>query len=256
MPAFFLSPRFRAATLHFLISLAIFLALVIFLLLIWYPSPYFTASGGWHGLRLVAMVDLVLGPLLTLFVWNPGKSRRELILDMSLIAAIQVSVLIWGVIQIYQQRPVAVVFWDNSFYTVPAAAVSAEDLESISELPRSVRGPHFAFVPRPRSPWEHQSMLRAVIEDGIPPHEQVGRYQPMQENFAEIGSAGIDIHEIVETNASMNRALRKTLSNLSASMEDFLYIPLVSRYRNIILIFDHSGNLRGTLMAPYKTGEV
>ena len=62
-----------ASSIHFFASLLVFSIFVYVLLTQWYPEPFFNASGGWQGLKLVILVDLVLGPLLTLIVYNRKK---------------------------------------------------------------------------------------------------------------------------------------------------------------------------------------
>ncbi|MCG6936115.1 MAG: hypothetical protein LJE73_09510, partial [Proteobacteria bacterium] len=65
--------RWRAFLIHLGISLVIFLILAYIILIKWYPVPFFYTDGGWQGVRIVAAVDLVLGPLLTLLVYKHGK---------------------------------------------------------------------------------------------------------------------------------------------------------------------------------------
>ncbi|NOT84281.1 MAG: hypothetical protein HOP02_05730, partial [Methylococcaceae bacterium] len=119
--------RTKASLIHFCISLAAFSIIFFILFTLWYPEPYFTASGGWQGLKIAASIDLVLGPLLTLIIYNPSKSTRELSLDLSVVACIQTAALIWGVMTIYNQRPVAVVYWEDSFFTVAATDLNRYD---------------------------------------------------------------------------------------------------------------------------------
>ena len=62
--------RLSAAGIHFIESLVIISLLVTIVIMLWYPQPYFSASGGWQGLRIVALVDLVLGPLITFAIFE------------------------------------------------------------------------------------------------------------------------------------------------------------------------------------------
>jgi hypothetical protein len=89
--------RLSAAFVHFLCSLSLFALFVGVLLFVWYPAPYFSASGGWQGLQLVAAVDLVLGPLCTFILFNPRKSVRELRTDIGLVVLLQLLALAYGV---------------------------------------------------------------------------------------------------------------------------------------------------------------
>lgn len=70
--------RWKAAAIHFSISLLVFLFLLTLILWLWYPGILFSIDGGWSGLRLVIGVDLLLGPLLTLVVFKSGKPGRQI----------------------------------------------------------------------------------------------------------------------------------------------------------------------------------
>ena len=61
--------RISAFLVHLGISFAIFLALAYLVVFIWYPDFFFSTDGGWQGIRIIALVDLVLGPVLTLCVF-------------------------------------------------------------------------------------------------------------------------------------------------------------------------------------------
>jgi len=65
--------RWQAAQIHLGIS-AMIAALVVWIMLyLWYPEPYFRVSGGQTLLLLLIGVDVVIGPLLTLIVFDPRK---------------------------------------------------------------------------------------------------------------------------------------------------------------------------------------
>ena len=63
--------RIKAASIHFGLSvlLAVLAAFLVFI--VWYPYPYRDISGGRDLFLLVVVVDVVMGPLLTLTVFNP-----------------------------------------------------------------------------------------------------------------------------------------------------------------------------------------
>jgi hypothetical protein len=110
--------RWGAFAAHFGISLLIFFALLGVILLLWYPGALFTAAGGWQGIRIVVGVDLVLGPLLTLIVYNLAKPRRLLYRDLLIVGVIQLSCLAAGVLIVYVERPVAVIYSLDKFYAL------------------------------------------------------------------------------------------------------------------------------------------
>jgi len=110
--------RWQAFAAHFGLSLLIFFALLGVIIFLWYPGALFSAAGGWQGIRIVVGVDLVLGPLLTLIVYNLAKPLRLLYRDLAFIAAIQFICLAAGVAIVYSERPVAVIFSVDKFYAL------------------------------------------------------------------------------------------------------------------------------------------
>lgn len=117
--------RWQAFVSHLLISVFIFLILLLVILFYWYPG-LFVNMGGWQGIRLVAGVDLVLGPLLTLVIFNPKK--KSLPLDLSAIAFLQFSCLAIGVWIVENQRPVAQILAHDGVYVVSKADIKEVDM--------------------------------------------------------------------------------------------------------------------------------
>ena len=114
--------RFGAFLIHLGISLVIFAVLAYLVLYVWYPDFFFASDGGWQGMRIIVFVDLVLGPTLTLVVFNRNKPVRELKRDLSIIAAIQFCSLVAGVFVVFESRPIALVYVDGKFYSMRAVS--------------------------------------------------------------------------------------------------------------------------------------
>jgi hypothetical protein len=247
-----LKQRAVASGIHFLFSLAIFSAFLLTIIFLWFPEPYFTSSGGLQGISLVAAVDLVLGPLLTFIVFNKAKRRNLMIMDLSFIISIQMIALIWGIHTVYTQRPVAIVFWENSFFTVPDKALSRfyEGTPELQDLRNNPRQLIYAVKPPVEDTDARQAMQRRV-EKQIPPHHQIEIYRPFSEHFDRATQFNLDIQEIESLNAEMKAQLDDVLHISGGTRDQYIYLPLKSRYRNIVLIFDREGQLIGQLQAPY-----
>ncbi|MEJ2399037.1 MAG: hypothetical protein P8Z67_12590, partial [Gammaproteobacteria bacterium] len=99
--------KLKAFASHLGISFLIFLIILYFIIFKWYPFPFFSTDGGWQGIRIIIGVDLVLGPLLTLIVFKPGKPGLKF--DLSVIAIMQAGALAWGIWTVHHQRPIAAV---------------------------------------------------------------------------------------------------------------------------------------------------
>jgi hypothetical protein len=76
----------------------------------------FAAAGGWQGIRIVIGVDLVLGPLLKLIVYDIAMPRKVLYQDLLNIALIQLSCLTAGVYIVFHESPIAVIYAYDKFY--------------------------------------------------------------------------------------------------------------------------------------------
>lgn len=111
--------RWQAFAIHLALSVLVFMALVALMVFIWFPGDLFLLDGGWQGLKLVAIIDLVLGPALTLILWNTKKS--SLVFDMCIVALFQIAALAYGFVTTYDQRTVALVFSDRAFNSVSNA---------------------------------------------------------------------------------------------------------------------------------------
>lgn len=110
--------KLKAGLVHFFISLSIFGMVLAWVWFVAYPDVYFSMAGAVQGLTLVFLVDVVLGPLLSFLVYNPKKSKKEIISDFAIIGLVQVGALLYGVNTLYQEHPKAVVVYQKSSATV------------------------------------------------------------------------------------------------------------------------------------------
>ena len=104
---------------------------------VWFPAPYRSLAGGLHLFWLVVIVDVVCGPLLTAVLYNPRKSRRELTLDLSLVALVQLAALIYGLYSVALARPVALVHEVDRFVAVTQAQIDPAELQQARPRHRS-----------------------------------------------------------------------------------------------------------------------
>jgi hypothetical protein len=121
--------RFTASFVHLLLSAVLLAILISIVIFVWYPGALMFAGGAEQGLKIVIAVDLILGPLLTLVVYNLNKPRKELIRDLAIIAIFQFSCLFVGMSLVYEQRPIAVVYSGNDFYILDQQQVEKHEIE-------------------------------------------------------------------------------------------------------------------------------
>lgn len=121
---------------HLLISLFVAGAAALLVFKIWYPHPYEELTGGLALYKLVVIVDVICGPLLTLVLASPKKSTKERVVDFSLIGAIQLAALLYGLYSVSQARPVVAAFEQDRIMVVTAAEI---DYEQLSNAPEGLR---------------------------------------------------------------------------------------------------------------------
>lgn len=123
--------------MHLVISLVVILAAAFFVKTLWYPGFLFEIDGGFQGLEIVFWVDVVLGPVLTFSIFKKGK--KGLFFDLGFIFSAQITCLVWGILQTYQERPLALVLAEDTFHTMSASTLAFHGIpfETIEKFPGS-----------------------------------------------------------------------------------------------------------------------
>jgi hypothetical protein len=141
-------------------------------------------------LLLVVGIDVALGPLLTLIVFNPKK--KSLIWDLAVIVAVQIGALGYGVWVMAQSRPVFLVGATDRFELVTANQIRPEELAAAS-MPEwrtlSWTGPVVVGAQPPADPDERLNLSLRALEGG-PDVPQLPRYfLPLSENVERLMAA-------------------------------------------------------------------
>jgi hypothetical protein len=118
--------RWKAAGIHLLLSTLIIGAIGIGLLFVWYGPALFTLTGGLKLLVILAICDVLIGPLLTLIVFKSGK--KSLKFDLTVIAILQAAFLVYGLNVMRESRPIFLVAVLDRFELVFSSELSDEDL--------------------------------------------------------------------------------------------------------------------------------
>jgi hypothetical protein len=134
--------RLIAAIYHLTFSGLVAAAAAFLVFYIWYPSPFESISGGFQLFFLVCVVDVIVGPLLTFVIFNIEKNKRELIVDLTVVALLQLVALIYGLSTIFNARPVHVVFEYDRFRVVHAFEIETEGVDELNGVVlRPLNGP-------------------------------------------------------------------------------------------------------------------
>lgn len=223
--------RYRAALYHLCISLLVFFFLAYLILVHWFPGFFYAIDGGWEGMRIIIGVDLILGPTLTLIVFKQGKPGLKM--DLTLIGLFQSICLTAGVYVVHAERPLFFVYYQAHFYSLSADTFSrygrpAPDLSKYSEAT-----PIKIYIDLPESPIEEADFRRVLVQDKIPAWIYEPLFTPLQDSLAKVLQQGTAEQELRERDSHHN--LDSWLERYGGSAEDFVFIPIHSRYRDAFI---------------------
>lgn len=122
--------RFTASFVHLLGSACVVALVFLLAHLLWYPGRLFVAASGTDLMTILILVDLTLGPLITLIIYSPGKPSLKL--DITTVVVLQIAFLLYGVWSIYSARPVYIPFDEDRFFLVTANEIDPEDRNKVS----------------------------------------------------------------------------------------------------------------------------
>lgn len=238
----------KATSVHLMISVLVFIVFLYFILFEWYPEPFFTAQGGWQGIRLMAFVDLVLGPSLTLIVYNHLKPRKYIIFDISVIMVVQIAALILGGYTVYSQRPIALVYWGNAFYTVTNDDYHKQGIETPDFSQYSHYIPPLIYS-RPIATEAELERSNSLTNKMIPAYAHIEFYAAIEDNMEDILSNEVNMNEVMLANPMMLKRIEElTKGDLNA----YRYMALKAKFHNMILIMTEDGVLIGSVKAPAR----
>jgi hypothetical protein len=141
--------KLAAFAIHFLVTAALGACAAALIFLVWFPSPLATMIGGTKLFQLVVGCDLALGPLISLVIYNSRKSRRELVIDYSIVGALQLAALVYGVMIVAGTRPVYIAFSADRLEVVTARDIRPDELAAARDAQYrtlSLTGPRLVAV--------------------------------------------------------------------------------------------------------------
>lgn len=175
-------------------------------------------------------------------------------MDLSVIVLIQLSALVWGLHTIYQQRPVASVFWLGNFLTVTAEDLSDQDADLTILKEMGKYNPPLIHVHDliPAKKF-YQSGEYAGTGVSISPFYRLDLYRPLQKHFSEMEKYQLDMHLLIKNDELLKLKLMAILTEKNKQMDDFQYYKLISKYNNIILIFDKDAEMVDQIIIPQSS---
>jgi hypothetical protein len=229
-----------AAMWHLLGSTVVSLLLAVLVFGVWYPYPYRDLAGGLVLFGLVAGVDLVCGPLLTLVLFNPEKRRISLLCDLGLVVFIQLAALGYGLWSVSVARPVHVVFEVDRFRLITASEIDTADLREAPENLRQLPwfGPTLISVRKPR---DSDELLRSLDLSlaGQEPSLRPSWWQDYSAGLPQVLQRAQPLAALVRARPEKKALLEDVMRKSALSESDLLWLPLTSaRTMNWVVFLD------------------
>jgi hypothetical protein len=224
-----LSFALRWATGHLAISAAVVALAALLVFGVWYPSPWRQLLGVAGVFGLVVGVDLVCGPLLTLLLASPKKSRKERWVDLSLVGAIQLVALAYGLWAVFAARPVALVFEVDRLTIVSANEVQIDQLSAAPEGLRTFpwAGIQLATTRKPKSSTEFLESIDMSLQ-GVTPAMRPDWWLPYEAAKPDVVKRAKPLSELLKARPQQAALLESAAAKTGLPKDQLLYLPLTS----------------------------
>lgn len=230
--------RFTASGLHLVISAAIATAILIAMKLVWYPYPYFEAIGAGGLILILVAVDVTIGPLITLIIFD--RKKPELKRDMSIVIFLQLMALVYGIHVVFVARPVYAVFNVNSFDLVVASEIDPAELkkarrDEFKSLP--LWGPQIIGAKLPANNEEYKALLFSSVLGG-PDVYHLPRYYVPYSDLIEQAKNKAKPLTILREKPGGDTAVDDFVAHSGYREAQLGFVPLRSRVKDFSVVLD------------------
>ena len=221
--------KFIATAIHFLVTLTLAACAAALIFLVWFPHPFATMIGGTELFLLVVGCDIALGPLISLVIYDSRKSRRELITDYSIVGAVQIAALVYGVFILAGTRPVYVSFSVDRLEVVTARDITDAELAA-------ARRPEYAKRPLTGPRLVATTVVQAdqndALFEGLKGNDVYQRpkfYVPYETKVAEIRAHARPLAELEKKKPASKPLLDAAMQEIKLPAERIRWIPVHHR---------------------------
>ncbi|HEY6123813.1 MAG TPA: TfpX/TfpZ family type IV pilin accessory protein [Steroidobacteraceae bacterium] len=221
--------KLLATAIHFGVTLLLAGIAAALIFLVWFPDPFQTMIGGTELFLLVVGCDLALGPLISLVIYNSRKSRRELVTDYSIVGAVQIAALVYGVFILAGTRPVYVAYSGDRFEIVTAREITETELAAARDpqyrsLP--LTGPRYIGIQVPQQ--DHNDAVFQALA-GNEEHMRPKFYVSYESQLPKIHARAKKLEELLQKKPASTPLLDAAMHEVSIPAERVRWLPVHHR---------------------------
>lgn len=201
-----LPTRLKAAGIHLAVSALIGGSALFLIYTLWFPQALSVLMGVERVTFLLILVDVVLGPLLTLVIFDPAKGRKVLRRDLSMIGCAQFTALVLGLSTIEAGRPLFLVFSVDSFTAVTEQELDVASWERASSndaARASMLGPTWVAAEMPPPGPARNKLLFSALGGGPDLPQSPEHFRP----YAQLADRIIEKMQPISALAPLNPQL-------------------------------------------------
>jgi hypothetical protein len=235
--------RFKAFALH-LLSSACALTLVLGgLYLGWYRWPGWYLTSVMHVVGIVLMVDLAIGPTLTLVVANPGKPRRSLARDIGMIVTVQIVALAYGTITLWMGRPLYYTFSVDRLEMVQAGDLKSPDIalgwrDNPALSPHWYSLPQWIWAPLPQDPKEAEKIVTGAVFGDTDVIDMPRYFKPWAQGLPSLRQKLATLDSMKFFSSREKQHLRSRLARLGLAADQPDSMVMWGGSRRLLAVFD------------------
>ncbi len=235
--------RLKAFGFHLLGS-ACFMALVLGAFYLgWYRWPGWYLAGASTIALMMLGFDVVLGPLLTFVVANPGKPRRELARDIGIICCVQIIAAGYGATTLWNGRVLYYVYSQRFLEIVQASDLDAGQVALGRKLdpefaPHWYSLPRWIYAPLPKDENLQKQIVTGAITGGDDVIQMPRYYQPWEKALPRLRSELKVVDKMTEFSVKEKKTLKQRMEERHLDPNQPIAIPMMGRVRPLLAVID------------------
>lgn len=234
-----LKQRLQAGSVHLGISALIASGAMALVFLLWYPAPLAEAQGVSRLVLILIGVDVAIGPLITVIIFN--RAKKSLRMDLAVVACLQLTALLYGLYSIFIARPAIVVFNADRFDVVTALDVDRGSLRKAlaAGKPGLPWGrPSLVAARPPQDPKERQKIMFSAVLGGSDLPQMAQWYEPYAQAKDLVVGRIRPLSELRVTNRMQEANWAAFVKSLGRPQAELGYLPLRAKVKDGVVIVD------------------
>jgi hypothetical protein len=234
--------RLKAFGLHLLGSATALILVLGSLYLGWYRWPGWYLSSVLHVVGIVVLVDLVIGPTLTLVIANANKLRRTLARDIAIIITVQLIALGYGAATVWSGRPLYYAFSVNSLDMVQASDIETPEFK-LAQQQNPALAPHWYSLPRwiwaplPNTE-EGAKIAMGTVFGGHDVTDMPRYFRPWDEGLPKLRDQLARVDDIIYLSKGERKSMKARLTRLGLAPDQKNALIMWGGSRRLLAVFD------------------